>query len=375
MRNLVSVRTRGRRRGRVAIAAALTSCIAVVGVASAAVGGFNPFGNQQVSQTYANGILLPTNQWISPLGTRILDDNARLVSSTISPNGEYLAALGWNEFSGFLTIVNLQDRQDRLPDRPRHGLRQRRGLLRRAPTAPCSRLTAAPSGSRSRPGSRSSASARRPVRPPRRARSHCAARLSPRRRVIRTSVRATRAGPGCRPGMALSPDGNTLYVALNGNNTLGVINTADRCVDRQDRGRQRPASGRPRRRRQGRLRLERGRSPGDDQRLHQPVRRYADRVEPQDRWGGHRHRLRGQPDDAQGDTGDPGRPAADCALPGRQRTVRRQLERRQPVGDRREQQHGRPDGADQSRPGRTGRQLRERDQHVRSEPRPGQHRP
>ncbi len=117
--------------------------------------GFNPFGNQQVSQTYANGILLPTNQWISPLGTRILDDDsdARLVSSTISPNGEYLAALGWNEFSGFLTIVDLQDRQDRL-SRPAldTGSGSDRATSPSPPTGRCSRPTAPPCGSPSRPG-------------------------------------------------------------------------------------------------------------------------------------------------------------------------------------------------------------------------------
>jgi YVTN family beta-propeller protein len=99
-----------RRRGRLAIIAALASCVAVVGVASAAVFvvSFNPFGNSQVGPQADGSVLLPTNQWISPLGTRILDDNARLVSSTISPDGTYLAALGWNDFSGFLTIVDLK---------------------------------------------------------------------------------------------------------------------------------------------------------------------------------------------------------------------------------------------------------------------------
>jgi YVTN family beta-propeller protein len=108
MRNLVSKRVRGRRRGRVAIAAALIACVAVVGVASAAVGGFNPFGTEQVSQNTANGVLLPTNQWISPAGTRLLDSTERLVSSSISPDGRYLAALGWNNFQGFLTIFDLK---------------------------------------------------------------------------------------------------------------------------------------------------------------------------------------------------------------------------------------------------------------------------
>ncbi len=124
----VSSRTRARRRGRTAIAAALAAVrVAVVGVAAAAVGGFNPFGTQQVGQTYANGVLLPTNQWISPLGTRILDNDARLVSSTISPNGQYLAALGWNDFSGYLTIVDLKTDQivSQTGARDRHGLLDR----------------------------------------------------------------------------------------------------------------------------------------------------------------------------------------------------------------------------------------------------------
>ena len=83
----------------------------VIGAATAAAFrgfGFDPFGTQQVGLTYANGVLLPTNQWISPLGTRILDNQERLVSSTLSPDGTYVAALGWNEFSGSLTIINLK---------------------------------------------------------------------------------------------------------------------------------------------------------------------------------------------------------------------------------------------------------------------------
>ena len=30
------------------------------------------------------------------------------MSSSISPNGKYLAALTWNDFSGFLTMINLK---------------------------------------------------------------------------------------------------------------------------------------------------------------------------------------------------------------------------------------------------------------------------
>ena len=224
MRKLVSTQPRRRRRGRVAIVAALVSCVALVGVASAAIGGFNPFGNQQVGQTYANGVLLPTNQWISPLGTRFLDNNERLVSSTISPNGQYLAALGWNEFSGFLTIIDL--RTGAIVSHT--GLATRTGSAQDYNVAADGPLFSADGSTLWVP------------------QSTWLAKFS----FNQTTGAATQedqialcgsalTDPACDPnigpsnpngawlpsGMALSPDGNTLYVALNGNNTLGEIDT------------------------------------------------------------------------------------------------------------------------------------------------------
>jgi len=220
----VSTQPRRRRRGRVAIVAALVSCVALVGVASAAIGGFNPFGNQQVGQTYANGVLLPTNQWISPLGTRFLDNNERLVSSTISPNGQYLAALGWNEFSGFLTIIDL--RTGAIVSHT--GLATRTGSAQDYNVAADGPLFSADGSTLWVP------------------QSTWLAKFS----FNQTTGAATQedqialcgsalTDPACDPnigpsnpngawlpsGMALSPDGNTLYVALNGNNTLGEIDT------------------------------------------------------------------------------------------------------------------------------------------------------
>jgi YVTN family beta-propeller protein len=227
MRNPVSRRARRRRRGRVAIVAALASCLAVVAVASAAIGGFNPFRHEKVGHSYARGILLPTNQWISPLGTRILDRDARLVSSTISPNGTYLAALGWNDFSGFLTIVNLRT----------NTIVSQTGLdTNTNPSSSAEDFSVGADGPLfSADGStlwvpqstwldrfsfnQSTGAAAQTGQIP-----LCGSALT---------------SPSCNPnigpsdpngawlpsGMALSPDGNTLYVALNGNNTLGVINT------------------------------------------------------------------------------------------------------------------------------------------------------
>jgi len=224
VRKLVSTQPRRRRRGRVAIVAALVSCVALVGVASAAIGGFNPFGNQQVGQTYANGVLLPTNQWISPLGTRFLDNNERLVSSTISPNGQYLAALGWNEFSGFLTIIDL--RTGAIVSHT--GLATGTGSAQDYNVAADGPLFSADGSTLWVP------------------QSTWLAKFS----FNQTTGAATQedqialcgsalTDPACDPnigpsnpngawlpsGMALSPDGNTLYVALNGNNTLGEIDT------------------------------------------------------------------------------------------------------------------------------------------------------
>src|SRR5579875_803174 len=100
--------SRPRRASRVLVGA-VVGCLATVGVATAAVIAFNPFSNQQVGSTYANGVLLPTNQWVSPLGKRLFQDNARIITSSISPDGHQLAALTWNNYNSSLTLVNLTD--------------------------------------------------------------------------------------------------------------------------------------------------------------------------------------------------------------------------------------------------------------------------
>ena len=223
---------RARRRGRVVIAAALVSCVAVVGVASATIGGFNPFGKQQVAQTYANGILLPTNQWISPLGTRILDNNARLVSSTISPNGQFLAALGWNDFSGFLTIINLQT--DKIVSET--GLDTGTGSAEDFSVGPDGPLFSSDGKTLWVP--QSTWLAKFSFDP-----STGAATQQDQIALCGSALTDPACNPNIGPsdangawlpsGMALSPDGNTLYVALNGNNTLGEINTqTDTLINR-----------------------------------------------------------------------------------------------------------------------------------------------
>ena len=100
MAGSVSLRTgvtrRNPRRRRLGALALLVAFLAAVGVASAELAGVNPFGSDEVGQTYNGAVLLPTNQWISPIGNRIEDPYGRIVSSSLSPDGQYMAALTWN---------------------------------------------------------------------------------------------------------------------------------------------------------------------------------------------------------------------------------------------------------------------------------------
>ena len=111
MRHLFSPRWRHtHRRAFRAIIAAGVAVVMTAGFATAAVAGAfsGGFGTSQVGTSNADGILPPTNQRIKPVGTRVLINNGRLLSSSISPNGTYLAALSWEYFTGFVTIINVK---------------------------------------------------------------------------------------------------------------------------------------------------------------------------------------------------------------------------------------------------------------------------
>ena len=222
MLKLTGRRVGSHRRGRTAIVAAVVSCVAVVGVASAAVGGFDPFGNEQVGQTYAGSVLLPTNQWISPLGSRVVlvdgsqklpsgsaTTNARLVSSTLSPDGVYMAALSWNDFQGFLTIINVKT----------GNIVQQVGTGSKTDPTIGDGTVAADGPLYSSDGKtlwfpQSSDLVRFTVDP------STGTVSSPQTVDLPTNVPG---GASLPSGMAL--DGTKLYVALNGANTLGVIDT------------------------------------------------------------------------------------------------------------------------------------------------------
>ncbi len=210
------------------VAGAGVSLALVSGLTTAALAasGDLGFGNEQVGQTYANGILLPTNQWINPIGTRavLLDGsvpgtlNGRIVSSSISPNGKFLAALTWNDFTGFLTIINLQT----------SAIVQQVGTGATGNPYLGDGTVAADGPQWSADGTslwvpQTSDMIRFSVAADGTVSNQISTTLETTTLNLTTG---TTVAPDLPSGMALSPDGSKLYVALNGVNELGIIDTS-----------------------------------------------------------------------------------------------------------------------------------------------------
>ena len=223
MRLLTSARWRHEHRRALRLLTAAGASLALLAglgtAALAASSSGSPFGNEQVGGTYANGILLATQQWIKPIGTRVLvDKNGRLLSSSISPNGQYLAALTWNDFTGWLTIVNVKTGQ----------------IIQQVGTG----ATGDPiigDGTVAADGPLWSADGKSLWFPQTSDLVHFSVGAdgtvsSPVVIPLDTNIANLTTGDTVVPdgpsGMALSQDGSKLYVALNVVNELGVIDTA-----------------------------------------------------------------------------------------------------------------------------------------------------
>ncbi len=236
LRSETHLHVRRRRLGAVAV---LVAFVAAVGVASAALGGYNPFGSEQVGQTYNGALLLPTNQWISPIGTRIEDPYGKFISSTLSPDGQYMAALTWHEFTGYLTIIDLKTGkivQEEGWEYPNKTLDPAAGepgeevaadgpfyspdgkTLWVPQTGDIAKFTVDPETG--------TVSEKVIVNLPK-------AANGPAPEYGEHPGEATHPGEALASGMALSPDGSKLYVAFNGSNTLGVIDTATNEVEEE----------------------------------------------------------------------------------------------------------------------------------------------
>lgn len=211
---------RNRRRAAVAGLAIAGLSLGAAGVASAGGFGAAGQGTARVGTSNGRGILLPDDQRLTPYGKRTLLRTGRLLSSTISPDGKTLATLSWNNFTGYLSLIDIasgrivqQVGTGRTTADPTIGdatvaadgpLYSADGRTLWFPqTADILRFSVLPSG-----------------------------RVTPKPTVIPVG---TKAEPALPSGMALSPDGRRLYVAFNGANTLAVLDTATNAVLRQTR--------------------------------------------------------------------------------------------------------------------------------------------
>ena len=199
------VRSRPSRRAWIAAVVATAAVTVAAGVAVAA----GNFGADEVGQETAHGLLLPDNQTITPVGKRYLVDDGRLMSSAVSPDGTKLAALTYVEV-GQISIMDLSTGKvlqqvglgdgsnDSGTDPPLYSPDGK--TLWVAQGADILRFSVLADGL-----------------------------LNPDPTTI--SLTDAKTGADDLPsGMALSPDGSKLYVALNGENTLGVIDTSTNAL-------------------------------------------------------------------------------------------------------------------------------------------------
>jgi YVTN family beta-propeller protein len=77
---------------RLRIVVAGTAAILVVGGGMAAYGSTVGFGDNQVGTQYPNGIQISDDQIINPIGDRLLTQFGKFMGSTVSPDGRFLAA-------------------------------------------------------------------------------------------------------------------------------------------------------------------------------------------------------------------------------------------------------------------------------------------
>src|SRR5438270_3958948 len=68
------------------------------------------FGRQQVGQITDKGEVISSDQYIDPIGQRLVIDNGKIMSSTVSPDGTHLAAMVADGL-GSLVVVNLKSWQ------------------------------------------------------------------------------------------------------------------------------------------------------------------------------------------------------------------------------------------------------------------------
>ncbi|MEU0093172.1 phosphoesterase [Kribbella sp. NPDC006257] len=82
---------RGPLRRRLTLVTTGTTAVAVA-LAGTAVAATDQFGTEQVGQVTAQGQVISSDQYLAPLGDRLVLQKGKIMSSTVSPDGSHLAA-------------------------------------------------------------------------------------------------------------------------------------------------------------------------------------------------------------------------------------------------------------------------------------------
>lgn len=182
--------------------------LALVVTGGIAYGSTNGFGENLVGTEYADGQQISSNQIIKPIGQRLLTEYGKFMGSTLSPDGRFLAATA-NDRSISLQIFDLQTNK----------------LIFRAGTAAGANLrpadnTVGQEGPTYSPDGRflfmpnATGITRFPV--------NADGTLSAGTKIAIPTL-ASPSRQALTAGMAFSPDGSTLYAAVNGQNSVVAI--------------------------------------------------------------------------------------------------------------------------------------------------------
>ncbi|KDN24006.1 bifunctional YncE family protein/alkaline phosphatase family protein [Amycolatopsis rifamycinica] len=98
---------RAAHRVRFATAASITLVLVATGT-GAGVASTRPFGEDQVGQVTENGRVVAADQYLDPIGERLVVDNGKIMASAVSPDGGHLAALT-TDGGIALTVVDLKN--------------------------------------------------------------------------------------------------------------------------------------------------------------------------------------------------------------------------------------------------------------------------
>ncbi|MGW4885061.1 phosphoesterase [Streptomyces murinus] len=90
---------------RIPLVTAGTTALALV-AAGAAFAQTHQFGTQQVGETTHKGQVISSDQYLAPYGKRLVVNNGKIMSSTVSPDGTHLAA-SVTDGNGALAVVDL----------------------------------------------------------------------------------------------------------------------------------------------------------------------------------------------------------------------------------------------------------------------------